>query len=504
MPEIDRYRPEDQRGVEALYRRVFGPDAAAASRLRWDWQYRRNPNNPEGQALLWVVREGPTIIGHYATMPVRLSLGGKEIQAAWGTDAMVAPERQRRGLGEELFRTWDRSVGAALGLGLSGASSALLKKMHFPDVAAIPGVVKPLTRRAVRMPQWPMTLNRIVSAVTLPIVRVAARVRPLRADVEPIRRFDASFTDLWERLADRFELAVRRDAAYLNWKFIEPPHVRYSVAALKRDGRPEGYAVYRHVQEPRGRVTVLVDFLSDTHDEIGFKTLLRWVDAEAREAGSDKIRCYASHARVPAHHAAFGLFPDEVESAGAGGEDQRCHRPGEVLQRHRRLACHARGLGSGCQNQRVGLSMALVEDVNKAITDAMKAKDAARLVALRMLKAALMNREVERGRALDEGEARQVVSALVKQRRDSIEQFTKGGRKDLADKETAEIAILEGYLPPAVDAGELEKAVDAAIASTGATSAKDMGRVMKAVMADLAGKTVDGKAVNELVRRKLG
>ena len=148
--------------------------------------------------------------------------------------------------------------------------------------------------------------------------------------------------------------------------------------------------------------------------------------------------------------------------------------------------------------------MALVEDVNKAITDAMKAKDAARLVALRMLKAALMNREVERGRALDEGEARQVVSALVKQRRDSIEQFTKGGRQDLADKETAEIAILEGYLPPAVDAVELEKAVDAAIASTGATSAKDMGRVMKAVMADLSGKTVDGKAVNELVRRKLG
>ena len=148
--------------------------------------------------------------------------------------------------------------------------------------------------------------------------------------------------------------------------------------------------------------------------------------------------------------------------------------------------------------------MALVEDVSKAITDAMKAKDAARLVALRMLKAALMNREVERGRALDDGEARQVVSALVKQRRDSIEQFTKGGRKDLADKETAEIVVLEGYLPPAVDASELENAVDAAIASTGATSAKDMGRVMKAVMADLAGKTIDGKAVNELVRRKLG
>jgi hypothetical protein len=80
---------------------------------------------------------------------------------------------------------------------------------------------------------------------------------------------------LWERLADRFELAVRRDAAYLNWKYIEPPHVRYSVAALKREGRADGYAVYRHTQEPRGRVTLLVDFLADTHDEIGFKTLLR-------------------------------------------------------------------------------------------------------------------------------------------------------------------------------------------------------------------------------------
>jgi len=318
MPEIDRYRPEDQRGVEALYRRVFGPDAAAASRLRWDWQYRRNPNNPDGQPLVWVVREGPTIIGHYAAMPVRLSLGGKEIQAAWGTDAMVAPERQRRGLGEELFRTWDRSVGAALGLGLSDASSALLKKVHFPDVAPIPGVVKPLTRRAVRIPQWPMAINRIVSAVTLPIVRVAARVRPLRADVEPIRRFDSSFTDLWERLADRFELAVRRDAAYLNWKYIEPPHVRYSVAALKRNGRAEGYAVYRHTQEPRGRVTLLVDFLADTHDELGFKTLLRWVDAEAREAGSDKIRCYASHLgfrRIMRHSGYFQMRPNPLTLA---------------------------------------------------------------------------------------------------------------------------------------------------------------------------------------------
>ena len=138
------------------------------------------------------------------------------------------------------------------------------------------------------------------------------------------------------------------------------------------------------------------------------------------------------------------------------------------------------------------------------ITAAMKAKDAARLSALRMLKAAIMNKGVEKGRDLEDAEVLQVVSSLVKQRRDSIEQFGKAGRTDLVDKETGEIAVLEAYLPPAVSADEIDAAVAAAIAETGATSAKDMGKVMKAVMPKLAGKNADGKAVNEAVRRKLG
>ena len=148
--------------------------------------------------------------------------------------------------------------------------------------------------------------------------------------------------------------------------------------------------------------------------------------------------------------------------------------------------------------------MSLVDDVNGAIADAMRKHDPARLSALRMLKAALMNRNVEKGRALDDAEARQVVSSLVKQRKDSIEQFTKGGRQDLADKEAAEITVLESYLPPAADPAAVEKAVAEAIAETGAASPKDMGRVMKAAMAKLAGQNVDGKAVNDLVRQKLG
>src|SRR3954469_10886077 len=146
--------------------------------------------------------------------------------------------------------------------------------------------------------------------------------------------------------------------------------------------------------------------------------------------------------------------------------------------------------------------MSLVEQVSTAITDAMRQKDAIRLSALRMLKAAFMNKDVEKGHGLDDTEARQVVTSLVKQRKDSIEQFTKAGRQDLVDKEAAEILILEAYLPPAADPAVVDTAVADAIVETGATSAKDMGRVMKAAMARLAGKNVDGKTVNELVRRK--
>jgi uncharacterized protein len=148
--------------------------------------------------------------------------------------------------------------------------------------------------------------------------------------------------------------------------------------------------------------------------------------------------------------------------------------------------------------------MTLMQRISQDIAAAMRARDQTRLGALRMAKAALMNREVEKSRQLDEGEAQQVIVSLIKQRRDSIEQFRGGGRNDLADKEAAEITTLEAYLPPPIDAATVERVVDEVIQETGASGAKDLGRVMKAVMPRFAGQTVDGKVVNEIVRRKLG
>jgi uncharacterized protein YqeY len=145
----------------------------------------------------------------------------------------------------------------------------------------------------------------------------------------------------------------------------------------------------------------------------------------------------------------------------------------------------------------------LFETITERIAAAMKQKDAASLAPLRMLKAALMNREVEKGRPLDEAESLQVVASLVKQRRDAVEQFTSGGRMDLADREQSEIELLERYLPPAADDARIETAIDAAIAETGASTVKDMGKVMKATLVGLAGLTVDGRKVSEFVKRRL-
>lgn len=148
--------------------------------------------------------------------------------------------------------------------------------------------------------------------------------------------------------------------------------------------------------------------------------------------------------------------------------------------------------------------MSLKERIVKEMTAAMKSKDAARLSTLRMVKAALQNREIEKGGELTDEEIRKALQSLVKQRRDSVEQYEKAGRAELADKEKAEIAVIDEYLPRAASREEIERAVAEAIAETGATSMKEMGSVMKAAQARLAGRNADGRTVSEVVKSKLG
>lgn len=147
--------------------------------------------------------------------------------------------------------------------------------------------------------------------------------------------------------------------------------------------------------------------------------------------------------------------------------------------------------------------MALTEKIIADLTTSMKAQDAARTSTLRMVKAAMMNRKIEKGAELDDDDMLKLLRSLVKQRKDSVEQYEKAGRKDLADKEQAEITVIESYLPQPATEAEIQQAVAAAIAETGASSMKDMGKVMKATQTALAGKNADGKLVSEIVKTKL-
>jgi len=148
--------------------------------------------------------------------------------------------------------------------------------------------------------------------------------------------------------------------------------------------------------------------------------------------------------------------------------------------------------------------MGLKQQIISDLTASMKAQDATRTSTLRMVKAALMNREIEKGGELDDEEMSKLLRSMVKQRRDSVEQYEKGARQDLAAKETAEIALIETYLPQAASREVIEAAVLAAISESGAISMKDMGKVMKAVQATLAGQNADGKTISEVVKAKLG
>jgi len=147
--------------------------------------------------------------------------------------------------------------------------------------------------------------------------------------------------------------------------------------------------------------------------------------------------------------------------------------------------------------------MTLAEKIQKDLTDAMRSRDELRLSVLRGVKSAIKYKETDKIRTLDEAETIQVLQTLVKQRKESIDQFGKGNRQDLVDKETKELAILESYLPASASDAEMDSAITTAIAETGATSMKQMGAVVKAAKAHLEGKVVDGKALSDLVRGRL-
>ncbi len=225
MADIDRYRPDDRRPIEALYRRVFGPDMAEAEPAALGLAVPAEPQRAGRRAAdLGCPRRPAPSSASTPRCRSGSAVNGREIDAAWGMDVMVAPERQRQGLGDVLFRTWDRNVGASLGLGLSESSYRLFQKLrvagHRPG--AVPGeAAEPARAAAADLAS--ARSNRLVSYLTLPWIRLVSRSAAARR-----RSAARSVTSTIDSRAcgsaskGKFAFAVRRDAAYLNWKYIQP------------------------------------------------------------------------------------------------------------------------------------------------------------------------------------------------------------------------------------------------------------------------------------------
>ena len=316
---IDRLTPDDQPAIRAMYARVFGKALLEESLRRWDWQYRRNPSCPPEGPEIWIARSGADIVGQYATMPVRLRVAGRSLRASWGMDVMVDPARQRRGIGADLFGYWNDHVDVSLGLGLSPASYALFRKLPWADVGPVPCYTRILTGRGLVAGRVPRGIERVAAPLVAPAVWIASRPNPvargrarMRADagapieVRDVDRFDASLDDLWTSVRDAFDLIVERDSRYLNWKFVEPPHVQYRLLVARGGGHTLGYAVYRVAARDDLPVGLLVDWLADPRDEQTMAALVDVVVARCRAAGAHKLRSFAMHAG----------FGTQLEAAG--------------------------------------------------------------------------------------------------------------------------------------------------------------------------------------------
>ena len=308
MVTVDRFRAEDRAAVDALFRRQHGEVAAQAYLQRWNWQYARNPNLPEGLPLIWLARLDGEVIGQYPTIPVKVMVNGTEIDAAWGCDVMLNPEHQRHGIGRILFETWDRNVGASIAMGLTDASHGLFKKLRWPDMGRVPRLVKSVS---ARVQDSPPSRGRLGARLRCGIRNLMTRFRLPGGDTHVVRQFDEGVTRLWERVGQSFAFAVRRDAAYLNWKFVEAPHLDYVMATCVRDNETCGYVAIRHVEQEGWRATIIVDFLSDPGRPDVLQALLRWVDRAAIAARSDVIRVHATNAR----------YIDGLHSAGYADRD---------------------------------------------------------------------------------------------------------------------------------------------------------------------------------------
>lgn len=282
---------------------MFGQELTASSRSRWRWQYLDNPLADEEGVQIWVAREGETLLGQYASMPVRLHWGGQELRSSWGMDVFLRPEARGKGIGALLFTTWSDHVDVALGLGLTPSSYGLFKKLRYADVGPVPFFQRLLDPVAVarrRLGPWLGAAAGLLLRGALAVGWPERALAGSAVTVAPITGFGAEYDTLWERCRSGYAMCVRRDAAYLNWKYVSCPTRRYALHEARRGGALAGFAVSRH-EDYRGlRLGWIVDVFAEAQDAAAKDALLGAVLQGFRDAGVARAQAFAMNAALAA------------------------------------------------------------------------------------------------------------------------------------------------------------------------------------------------------------
>ncbi len=294
---------DDEEELFRLYQDVFGQDLTEGSRTRWRWQYLENPATPKSGPQIWVARDGDTVLGQYASMPVRLFWSDREVDASWGMDVFVTAAARGRGVGALLFNTWSDNVDVALGLGLTPSSYGLFQKLRYDDVGPVPFFQKILDPGAVARRR----LGPVLGALMAPVLGAALAIRhPTRSRdaaglvIESVSRFGAEFDALWERVRGSYRMCVRRDAAYLDWKYGRCPHKRYEVRTARRGDELAGFAVSRQEDYKGLRLGWIIDVFADSSDHDVKDALLAAVLEDFRAHGVARAQAFSMNAALAA------------------------------------------------------------------------------------------------------------------------------------------------------------------------------------------------------------
>lgn len=315
---MGRRRPEDGEGLDRIYAEIFGAEALQASRERWRWQYEHNPNCPPDGPEIWVAKEDGRILGQYASMPVRLKVKDRMLQASWGMDVMVKPDLQKKGVGTQLFLYWDQHVEASLGLGLSLASYTLFRKLRWQDVGPVPcytRILDPTALLARRLGRIPSAMLSPLAETLLGLVFPARRSfrPPSEVEVTPLEEsFGKAFDRLWENASPPYDFIAERKASYLQWKYREIPYVTYDIYQALRGGELAGYLVLRDTEKNGVKLGLLIDWFAHPDDAAVLDSLIDRAAEWGREKGVARLQTFTFDQRLAGRLRYKGFF--EVKS----------------------------------------------------------------------------------------------------------------------------------------------------------------------------------------------